>query len=1010
MVTEEPTSGGPAMDGLLPRLLSPLVDEGQECVALLMDRLQSQCEDLVDAMVKDQRCDRYLDTLCRFLHTPNVRLCSNVAYILGTVAEDPGVAVMLVNLAERATDWDLLGRLGAMLLWDDAESVMNAAGALGTLAENGQGRRWLLSSPDSDFIIENITKLLDSPSDWTASNCALVLARISMCQEGCERLLEHPKSDMILRKIIASLQVDEAGCGLNAAFTLGRLCDTDAGRRRVLALEEADNMICALEAMMSGGDAGGSRNACFALTCLATSQAGHQHLLKSHHFPQVLDTLCHLLQSTEHDSCWFAAITVKGISKFPSGVLRLWQHPTLEAILKKIAASHTAGDELRQEVEHTLRNLQRLPQPSPPTAKILGSGSVVVSWKEHRAHSGLMVTYRLYDGDHLLYHGPSFSYVLPYCKPGHHHLKVVMETEGDRSPASAITMVTVEEPAPSCPTELQVVGRTATKVRLSWSPPADCSTSVKYAVYREDALVDTTSDLTCIVGGLSPSTSYTFSVCSCNSRGHSPRVSVVARTMDGGDHAPDRLTVCVIGRSELFITWEVPKDPIGRFFNYELSMNGKSVYLGTERSYTARRLTPSTEYVCTVCAITSKGRFESRPVTKRTARDEYSNLNKNQTGGGRHTETSPATEATDQSEKPHRTEPPRRSSLTKSQSVRLVMSRQASKCKRDNKVHCARTRRESVISWMAESNNSPGTSQSSPTKSSSPSDVTSGHMSKTLSQKESKKCPEQTENSGEKKPELRNPAELSPKPSKQTPLKTPDSPSSLPSCVSPDTKKPHGALGFRLMPIASLCSLEPEYLLHSRAKTETELIRPTGQDGPLQPILLQECSGGSDKDRCPAHKKALQPVRDPIVRYRHRSLKINAWDFTDAVTSGEKILGKFSASCPLTPTEDVLSHVSTATKSFARRDGLLSWGAGNQDGRRHSWSHLRTEVSSLQGLKSTEAKSVESLRGRRRRGSLTGSLQKDVHVLIGESGVTFRLPPSAPLRGSGPTTHCRTRT
>ncbi|XP_040298309.1 uncharacterized protein LOC121009331 [Bufo bufo] len=979
------TEGLPVMDTLLPRLLSPSPGEVRDCVALLMSEVQNQCEELVDALIKDPQRDQYLAAMCRFLHTANVRLCSNVAYILGTVAEDPGVAVMLVNLAENSTDWDLLGRLGAMLLWDDAESVMNAAGALGTLAENSHGRRWILSSPDSDFIIENITNLLDSPSDWTASNCALVLARISMCQEGCARLLEHPKSDMILQKIISSLHVDEAGCGLNAAFTLGRLCDTDTGRRRVLALEEAENMISALEAMMSGGDAGGSRNACFALTCLATSQAGHHHVLKSQHFPQVLETLCHLLQSPEQDSCWFAAITVKGISKFPSGVLRLRQHPTLESILKKVAASPTAGDELLQEVEGTLRSLQRLPQPGPPTAKILESGSVMVAWKEYRPPSGLAVTYSLYDGDQLLYRGPSFSYVIPHCKPGRHRLKVVMETEGDCSPASPLTPVTVEEPLPSCPTDFQVVGRTATKVKLSWSPPAASSAGVRYVVYREDILVETTSDLSCIVGGLAPSTSYTFSVCSCNSRGHSPRVSLVSRTMDGGDHAPDRLTVYVIGRSEMFITWEGPKDPVGRFFNYELSMNGKSVYLGTERSYTARRLTPSTEYTCTVCAITSEGRFESRPVTKRTARDEYSNLNKNQTWGIRHTASSPTAETTDQSEKSPRTEPPRRSSLTKSQSVRLVISRQTGKSKRDNKVLCTRTRRDSVISWTAESNDGPTTNQSSPSKPPSPSDITPGQTSKKPLQKESSKCPEQTENRHEKKPELRNPADISPKPAKQVPLKTPDR--SAQSSLSLDTRNRQSALAFRLTPIASLCSLEPEYLMmNSRAKTDNEHLRPPppNQEGPSQPILLQECPRALDKDKCAAQKKTLQPVRDPIIRYKHRGLKINAWDFTEALTSGEKKLCTFSTTCPLTPTEEAL----TVSKSLVRRDSLLSRGPGHQDGRRHSWSHLRSELSSLQSLKSTEARS---------KGFLSGSVQKDVHVLIGDSGVTFRLPP-APIR------------
>nr|KAG8540112.1 hypothetical protein GDO81_019818 [Engystomops pustulosus] len=749
--------------------------------------------------------------------------------------------------------------------------------------------------------------------------------------------------------------------------------------------------------MMSGGDAGGSRNACFALTCLVTSPAGHQHVLKSRHIPGVLDTLCRLLQSPEQDSRWFAAITVKGISKFPSGVLRLRQHQTLESILKNIAASHTAGEELLQEVEATLQNLQRLPQPDPPTAKILESGSVMVTWKEHRPHSGLTITYSLYDGERLLYHGPSFSYVIPHCKSGHHHLKVVMETEGDRGPASAITLVTVEEPLPGCPRDLQVVGRTATKVKLSWSPPAEPATGVKYVVYREDTLVETTSDLTCIVGGLEPSTSYTFSVCSCNSRGHSPRVPLTTRTMDRGDHAPDRLTLYVIGRSEMFITWEGPKDPIGRFFNYELSMNGKSVYLGTERSYTARRLTPSTEYTCTVCAITSEGRYESRPVTKRTARDEYSNLHKSQAAGSRHAPSSPTAEAPDHSEKPSR-----RSSLTKSQSVRLVMSKQNRKAKRDGKVLSPARRRDSIMSWTAEPSDSPITSPSSLTKPSSPSDITPGQNNR--NPQETQKCTEQTEGSGDPQREQspgRNPAAASPKPTKQTP--------DIQSCPSPEAKKPQSALGFRLTPIASLCNLEPKYLLHSRAKTESELLRPTLQDGPLPPSLIQECPRVLENDRCSVQKKTLQPVRgegsardhhmgdrhldrcknlltipaDPIVRYRHRSLRVNAWD-----TTAEKKWYKFSATCPLTPSEDAVSHLSSTSRSLQPR------AAGPLDGRRHSWSHLRSDVSSLQGLKGAEEKSVESLRGQRNKALLPGAFQKGLHVLIGESGVTFRLPPA----------------
>lgn len=127
-----------------------------------------------------------------------------------------------------------------------------------------------------------------------------------------------------------------------------------------------------------------------------------------------------------------------------------------------------------------------------------------------------------------------------------------------------------------------------------------------------------------VVSGLSPGTPYELSVRSlCPGHAASPRTVTEVRTADNQDHAPSAVTVVVLGRHELQINWRSPPVPLGRLFKYELSLNGCVAYVGTETAYTVRRLSANTAYTCIVTAITSKGRCHSRPVTKKTARDEY---------------------------------------------------------------------------------------------------------------------------------------------------------------------------------------------------------------------------------------------------------------------------------------------------------------------------------------------------------------------------------------------------
>ncbi|KAG2455297.1 USH2A protein, partial [Polypterus senegalus] len=631
--------GGPGVLGILlssdPTRVAGAVEE-------LVWELHHHKDALMDTLERDPRSKECLQTLCRLLTSTNVRLCSNAVYILGSVAESATMVEQLVSVGSTGywESWDVLGMLNSLLRWDNPELVMNAAGTIGTLAESSVGRQWILSDRTFEDIVDSVTELLDAANEWTVNNAALVLARLALCDQGCRQLLDHQNSGTVLTKLMALLQVDKVGSGMNAAFALGRLCDSDAGRTCVLGMPEAPAMVTALEAMVCHADSASSKNACFALSCLATNKEGHAYTLQSPTFPELLSSLLHLLQVEDQDATWFAAMVVRVLAEQPSGVLRLRQCGDLEPLLQILAHSPSSQKELLDEVELTLRRLRCLTKPAAPRAQRLSPTSVLLTWDKASPESQLEVTYSLLDRDHLLYCGPDCSFTLLDVQPGRHFsFQLRLSTDGgDVSPlsdASHFTLTTEEEEEeeeeededmqlPSCPQDLRVTGCTTTQVKLSWAPPSRPSRTLRgYQVFRGEKLLEGTSELSCIVGGLAPNTLYEFWVCAISTRGRGAKAGIRARTADTGNHAPSRLTVTVLGRHEILVSWDVPEALLGKLFNYELSMNGRVVYLGTERSYKAHRLTANTEYTFTVSSITSEGRYEARPVTKRTARDEY---------------------------------------------------------------------------------------------------------------------------------------------------------------------------------------------------------------------------------------------------------------------------------------------------------------------------------------------------------------------------------------------------
>ncbi|XP_051750422.1 uncharacterized protein LOC127513015 isoform X1 [Ctenopharyngodon idella] len=611
-------------------LLCPSIDHVSSALQILFDLAREDKGALVEKVLQHCNPELCIDVLRKLLKSSASWLSSTAAFIFGVLLENEFMVLKLQKGTEE--DNSLICDLVQMLTVDESDVVMNAAGAIASLVETASGRTWFLQNQSVfNEALERLSVLLENERENTVNSAALILARLSLCEETCEKVLSYSSACETFRRLAQCLSCSHKDTAMNAAFAVGRLCGSRQARILILREAKEQQLVSRLQALLSSGSGVEmGQTACFALSCLANDEDGHALLMESTSVPALLDGLLQLLQSPEPDSIWFAAMTVRVLVSWPSGVVPVRMHYPLLEQLKLLSMSPSTGPELREEINVCLRRLEHLSKPPPVMVTNLTSTSYTVSWERCEPESGLEVIYSLFDRDVMLYQGLLCQVTLPVSPhQSMEPLSLLLNLstpDGDISPFSEPVVIAPEQLGIRLkpPRELCVIGSTATHVRLCWIEPEGRVKPKSYQIYCNDTLVKTTTLLGATVSGLSPATSYKLSVSSLGPGDkESPRAVTEVRTADNQDHAPSALTVVVLGRHELQINWGVPVAPLGRLFKYELNMNGCVVYMGTERAYTARRLSANTAYTCTVTAITSRGRCQSSPVTKKTARDEY---------------------------------------------------------------------------------------------------------------------------------------------------------------------------------------------------------------------------------------------------------------------------------------------------------------------------------------------------------------------------------------------------
>ncbi|XP_067056752.1 uncharacterized protein [Acropora muricata] len=567
------------------------------------------------------------------LLTEDSRIAGNASYVIGTLAEtDLGkkrIAQICADRGDQARK--ILPALIAMLDMVETETVMNAAGTMGTLAEDADCRMWMLRDDCLDEAIVKLTNLLTAKDMCTASNAALVLARLAIAEEGCARILNHRSSNRTLMQLCRSLGSDPTGRGMNAAFAVGRLCDFEAGCKRMLSLKTSAIMINSLIEMLHSGDSGCCKNACFALSCIASIAQGHRRVLEHNDINSAVEVLCSFLACKDEESVWFASMMLHTLACQKSGCLYLRTQPNVKLSLEMLLKRSNLKDDTKDEVEATVAILEKLPKPKPPNVKVESACSVVVTWEAIHPKSGLDVTYLLYQDKTVTYTGPKTTYIANDLTPATKYSFYLQAcTDGDDSPLSDIVTIFTLESVPSAPQRLRVLTKTTSQIKITWEAPAISNgvlrgyqVDVRGRTYNLDIQEDYF-----ILSSLPPDTEFKFQVYALTSKGRGEPAILNSSTDDLASHAPPKPVVQVLGRHELLISWENPRRPLGRINSFEVRVNNVVVYSGVAKSCTAKGLKPSTEYTITVSAWCSEGRCESVPSKKRTAREVYTPVRK----------------------------------------------------------------------------------------------------------------------------------------------------------------------------------------------------------------------------------------------------------------------------------------------------------------------------------------------------------------------------------------------
>ncbi|HWI42692.1 MAG TPA: fibronectin type III domain-containing protein [Nocardioides sp.] len=195
---------------------------------------------------------------------------------------------------------------------------------------------------------------------------------------------------------------------------------------------------------------------------------------------------------------------------------------------------------------------------------------------------------------------------------------------GTSSSAQATTAASSEQ-APSTPQNLTAVPDAALpEVALEWAAPAAAGTSpvTEYEISVDGTVIGSTPDLSALIDGLDPATTYQFGVVAVSAAGKSPAATVSATTA-APPSAPQAFTATADPKlPQVKLSWQAPADHgSSAITGYDIYLDGDYVgsTVASVRGGIVNGLDYATTYDFDVTAVNDTGASESASATATTA-------------------------------------------------------------------------------------------------------------------------------------------------------------------------------------------------------------------------------------------------------------------------------------------------------------------------------------------------------------------------------------------------------